>query len=140
VLGRLRLLDATGLFPEIVSRWETAAGRGFRSGLLRRFGFRGPVELATRRPGRRGHPDHFYALWADTYLRHVDSGSRRAIQELAQAPPVEVEGYVSTGERVAPATIRSILREARRRGLLSEAPNGRAGGELSAKARRLLKG
>lgn len=47
---------------------------------------------------------------------------------------------MSTDERVAPGTIRSILREARRRKLLTASPSGRAGGELTARAERLLRG
>jgi hypothetical protein len=78
-----------------------------------------------RRPGRRGRPDSFYAEWAARYVT--------AMREEGPPLPRLREEY-----DFDMSTIRGFLYEARRRGLLTRAPSGRAGGELTAKARGLL--
>jgi hypothetical protein len=55
------------------------------------------------------------------------------------SPPIQIGGYVSGRDAVSDRTIGDILTEARKRGLLTGALPGRAGGELTAKARRLLR-
>lgn len=79
----------------------------------------------SRRPGRAGRPDLFYAEWAARYVT--------AMRETGPPLPrlAEEHGFNTS-------TIRGFLNEARRRGLLTQAPLGRAGGELTEKARELL--
>ena len=78
------------------------------------------------RPGRRGRPDVQFAQLADAYVRALGTGRPSPVQMVAQAL------YIS------PDTARNALHEARRRGLLTRPPPGRAGGQLTDKARRLL--
>ncbi|HWT78643.1 MAG TPA: hypothetical protein VN648_07550 [Candidatus Methylomirabilis sp.] len=78
-----------------------------------------------RRPGRRGRDDLFYAGWAAKYLDSVATGP---------APLARL----ADKEHLNESTIRGILQEARRRGLLTEPPPGRAGGQLTDKALALL--
>lgn len=76
------------------------------------------------RPGRTGRDDRPYAVLAARYLE-LCTESRAPVVELA------AETYRST------STVQNLLTEARRRGLLIRR-QGRAGGELTEKARRLL--
>lgn len=85
--------------------------------------------LATdHRPGRRGRPDRFYAELAADYVALLTSGSKAPVKELAEGA-----GY-------SESQIRNLLHEARskRRAVLTATPNGRAGGALTEKAKRLL--
>jgi hypothetical protein len=78
-----------------------------------------------RRTGRRGRPPKFYAEWAARYVAAMrDSG-----------PPLQ---RLALEYHFDPSSIRGFLYEARRRGLLTKAPPGRAGGELTARALELL--
>jgi hypothetical protein len=95
-------------------------------------------QIARRRPGRGGRPDSYYLIWAQAYVERLAAGSRRPIKDLAERPPRAIKGYVSTGDRVSEATVRDIIHECRERGLLTPAPKGRPGGELTAKAMRML--
>lgn len=80
----------------------------------------------TPRPGRAGRPLVEYARIAADYV--ALSGSGTATRDLA-----EKRGY-STRQ------VRAWLTRARDEGLLTRAPRGRSGGELTEKALELLKG
>lgn len=79
----------------------------------------------TRRPGRRGRPDRYYAELAVAYEDW--QGTRQPLRVLAD-------------ELVMPlSTLRTALQIARRRGLLTAAPGkGRKGGWATDKARQRL--
>jgi transposase-like protein len=77
------------------------------------------------RPGRRGRPDVFYAELAKQYVDLLAEGSTPT-KDLA-----ERLGYSAS-------SIRDLIHQARRRGLLTRASKGLAGGELTENARRLL--
>jgi hypothetical protein len=81
-----------------------------------------------RRPGRRGHSDRYYAEMSAAYVRAVERGSSRPVEEVAD----------EWGDGYSVAYIRSALHRARRRGLLTEMRRGVAGGTLTAKARAVL--
>jgi hypothetical protein len=82
-----------------------------------------------RRPTRRAvHNDLFYADIAHEYLRLCSDGEGKPIERLARANHVE------------PSTARDWAHEARRRELLTKGHQGRAGGQLTKKAERLLQG
>lgn len=78
-----------------------------------------------RRPGRGGRDPLFYAEWAARYL----NACRKS-----EAPVAHLAEEHSFSE----ASIRGFLGEARRRGLLTPAPAGKAGGQLTDKAIALL--
>jgi hypothetical protein len=82
-------------------------------------------------PGKAGRKDAFYAEWARRYVeaRHEDP-HRPIAWLLARAN--------EDGEPLTVGKVRARLGAARERGLLTEAPLGQAGGELTDKARRLL--
>lgn len=80
---------------------------------------------AARRPGRAGRADSFYAEWAAQYVDLLSTSS---------APVRDLHRRHHLSE----SQVRGILHTARRRGLLTEAPAGRSGGELTAKAKRIL--
>lgn len=76
------------------------------------------------RPGRRGQEDWFYVRWAGRYVGELRNGPN-PVARMAD-------------KNNSPAAIRGYLHEARSRGLLTEAPSGKAGGELTAKARWVM--
>ena len=78
------------------------------------------------RTGRRGRSDYEYALVAADYVKAIPSG--RPIQELARDTPYST------------VRLAQIIQEARRRELLTPTARGKAGGELTDKAKQLLKG
>ena len=81
----------------------------------------------TPRPGRRGRDDRAYAEMAALYVAELERNPTFAVQALA-----ERLHYART-------QVRSVLTEARRRQLLTKPMTpGRAGGELTDKAKRLL--
>jgi hypothetical protein len=84
-----------------------------------------------RRPGRRGRPEVEYAEWARRYVEALERNKRQPTAQLL-ADDAEAGIHRTDGE------VRWYLSEARRRGLLTKAPPGKAGGSLTAKARRLL--
>ena len=101
---------------ELAGGLVTATSAAWSEGFARR-----------KRPGRAGRLDLEYARTAGAYVKHM----RRSTTPLADL----------AGEMCLSASqVRSILYEARRRGLLTAAPKGRAGGELTEKALRLLEG
>jgi hypothetical protein len=80
-----------------------------------------------RRPGRGGRKDRYYAEWSARYLN--------ACRENERPIPLLAHRY-----HLKESTIRGFLGEARRRGLLTPAPTGKAGGQLTDKAKRELDG
>lgn len=80
----------------------------------------------TKRPGRRGRTDHDLAVVAARYLELLASGPG--------VPRLAGEMFLSE------AHVRSLLTQARGRGLMTKAPPGRPGGALTEKAVRLLEG
>jgi hypothetical protein len=79
------------------------------------------------RPGRPGRSDIEYAQMAEMYVRIWDSGVPNTTEHLAE--------QVS----LSPTQVRNILGQARKRGLLTPAPRGKAGGELTDLAIEMLK-
>jgi hypothetical protein len=88
---------------------------------------RSVAEEAARHPGPKGRDDAFYARIARLYVEETKSGNRRPIATLA--------GLLNK----SPAYVRDVLNTARDRRLLTRAGAGRAGGELTREARRLLR-
>ncbi|NCG25508.1 MAG: hypothetical protein GWP47_15440 [Actinobacteria bacterium] len=78
------------------------------------------------RVGRGGRSDRFYAEWAASYVRFITRGEPNPVIRLAEKECLSV------------SQVRTILGEARRRNLLSEAPRGRAGGYLTSLAESIL--
>jgi hypothetical protein len=78
-------------------------------------------------PRRMRRDDRFYAEMAAAYAEAVAAGNNRPIDTIAEA----------LGR--SRNTVKDVIREARARGLLTETTHGRAGGRLTAKAKRLLK-
>jgi transposase-like protein len=78
-------------------------------------------------PKRMRRDDRFYAEMAAAYAEAVAAGNNRPIDTIADA----------LGR--SRNTVKDVIREARARGLLSETTHGRAGGRLTAKAKRLLR-
>lgn len=92
--------------------------------------------LHSRRPGRKGHPESFYVLFALAYLDRLGKGSAHPIKDLAARPPVRISGYVSGRNVTSEASVRDIIHQARRKGFLTSSPPGRAGGHLTPKAKQ----
>lgn len=88
---------------------------------------RGWAQSLAKRPGRHGKPHHYYARVAADY-----------VELLGQPKPL-----IALAKQYGPLTtsqLRSILYEARRRGLLTDPPlKGRPGGELTLKALDILR-
>lgn len=83
------------------------------------------ARLGSGRPGRKGRDDGFYALLAGVYVALYVLGERNPISALASRTGLNID------------TIRTQIREARKRGMLSGQP-GKGGGELSGYALELL--
>ncbi|MGH9380853.1 MAG: hypothetical protein ACRD2Z_09610, partial [Thermoanaerobaculia bacterium] len=93
------------------------------------FGSRGfDPEVKPKRPrrGPKGWPDEDYARLADAYLKACESGSRSPVADVAAERGMTADA------------LRQALHRARRRGLLTRQTTGRAGGELTPRARALL--
>lgn len=84
------------------------------------------------RPGRRGRPDRFYAEWAHRYVTALEEGG----------DPVRrlVEQEAAEGRHTTEKAVRAYLYQARQRDLLTPAPPGKAGGELTDNGRAVLGG
>ena len=119
------------------ARWEEASGLADESTRARRDASSeffekmrrstGSMKATRARPGRRPRPDAIHAAAAERYIDLIATG--RPIVELARELGLE------------PAGAADVIREARRKGLLtSPASPGKAGGILTPKARRILKG
>jgi hypothetical protein len=84
--------------------------------------------FATHLPPKRMRRDErFYAEMAAAYAEAVSAGNNRPVDTIAAA----------LGR--SRNTVKDVIREARARGLLTETTHGRAGGRLTAKAKRLLR-
>ena len=87
---------------------------------------------APRRPGRKGHDDRFLAQVASVYVGALAAGSRRPIADAA-------ERLREVGQHYSNARVRDLVFMARERGFLTGPPGpGRAGGELTPKAKAIL--
>lgn len=87
----------------------------------------GDLRAANNRPGRPPRSDAFYAHAAQRYIDLIPSGDP-PIPSLARELKLKTAGAAG------------VIREARRRKLLSAPPSpGTAGGELTGKAKRLLR-
>ncbi|SRR6266571_1061956 len=139
ILRRLRLRDAIELFPQFVANWQRRHGKGPAKAVLGRVRLSTSKAVARRPVGRAGHPDEFYVRWAQAYLDRISAGSPHPVRDLSEDPPTPIEGFVSRGDYVDPETVRAILNRARRRKLLTEAPPGRPGGELTPRALAVLR-
>ena len=85
------------------------------------------VSIDPSRPGRPGRPDIDYAQMAEMYVRVRHERVPKPTEHLAE------QVYLS------PSQVRNILGQARKRGLLTPAPRGKAGGELTELAIEILK-
>jgi hypothetical protein len=79
-----------------------------------------------QRPGRRGRPLVEYAVWAHRYVEACERDARAPIKLLA----------LEHGD--SESSIRGLVNRARDRGLLTRSEQGKSGGKLTAKARRIL--
>jgi hypothetical protein len=77
-----------------------------------------------KRPGRRGHPDDYYARLALEYEEWQRSGDRLSV--------------MAARRFLSEPALRASLGTARRKGFLTPAPPGRAGGSATEKAKRIL--
>jgi hypothetical protein len=139
VLRALRVTDPIALFDEVLERWLVEYGEEETQRVFGRFGLEPLPETVPHRPGRSGRSDTYYVRWAAAYVDRIRSGSRHPVKDIAETPPVWMGDFEQWSRAKREAAVRMILYEARRRGLLSSAPVGKSGGELSRKALRLLK-
>jgi transposase-like protein len=93
--------------------------------LLGGLGFNPDVK--PRRRGPAGWSDSEYVRLAQQYLERCKAGSRSPVKDLAKA-----HGMTEVAARAA-------LHRARQRGLLSRQKQGKAGGELTPRAKNLLR-
>lgn len=101
------------------------AGQGDETGTVTRFEWIEGKPLK-RQPGRRKRPDLDYARVAAAYVVALRRGSRSPVADVAAAMR-EQRTYV-----------RDLLKVARDRDLLTQPSSGRAGGDLTEKAKALL--
>jgi hypothetical protein len=84
-----------------------------------------PDLAVSHRAGRRGKDDLYYARWAAEYADAL-TRSGNPVAELA------ARNHLSASQ------VRNLVYACRKRGMLTAAPPGRAGGELTARAIELL--
>jgi hypothetical protein len=96
--------------------------------LIGSLGFDPDVRPERGRRGPKGTPDSWYALLAADYLDAIKGGSRSPVADLAKE-----RGMSEVG-------LRAALNRARKRGLLTRKGTGRAGGTLTPRAVRILRG
>jgi hypothetical protein len=82
---------------------------------------------ATKRRGRKGRPDAFYADIAADYVLVLSQKSKRPVHDIAESRGINDAGKV-----------RDMIREARKRKLLTAARHGVRGGDLTSVGRSLL--
>jgi hypothetical protein len=117
-------------WPSIAGEWEQHGGQ---AGDFTRQGFSAPLnQPPKRRPGRAGLGKLHHAKWAARYAATAER-SRRPILDMWEEE--QKMGHVWHSQE----WIRDTVAEARRRKLLTRTPKGRAGGTLTAKAKRLLR-
>jgi len=78
--------------------------------------------------GRRGRSDLDFATIAQEYV------------VLGETDPKGVIGALAGRMCLSPSTVRGLLWQARKRGLLTDAPPGQSGGQLTGRAKGLLRG
>ena len=91
------------------------------------LGFEPDKKPQRGRRGPKGWPDEEYARLASAYVERCKAGSRSPVVDVAAAHGMSPDG------------VRAALHRARGRELLTRQTQGRAGGELTAKAKRLLR-
>jgi hypothetical protein len=84
-------------------------------------------DVRPRRRLAKGRPEIFYAEMARAYVEELQAGSKRPIVDLAKRL------------RLDRSKVRDMIYAARRRGLLEGGSQGKKGGKLSDKAKRLLR-
>ena len=89
------------------------------------------LAVPRRRPGRRGSDPVVFAVWAAKYAQALKVDDRRPGR-------VIVEQATAAGEHVTLRQVNNAVRRARDLGMLTHAPVGKAGGELTAVAKGLL--
>jgi hypothetical protein len=102
--------------------------REVEKGFPPRQGWDTEAKRASRRPGRNGRDDRFYAIWARRYVERSEV-SRSPTKDLAR---IHHKPY---------GAVAQWIHDARERGLLTRAAggqNGRRGGALTAKALKVL--
>lgn len=131
--GLLRSIGLSSLLAR-VSRGlhlidEDTGGKVFDGELL---GPHGLTDAALRAPGspanRKRRSDHDLVIVAAAYLDAIHTGSRHPRKDAAQ----------TLGRGWTPTRVRDHLHAARTRGLLTNPPEGYAGGYLTEKARTIL--
>ncbi len=128
----VKLSEWRELWPDVLENIEKRYGRdALVERHLQRFGFGIEAKRSPRRPGRAGHSDAYYAQLADDYVALIAKGHTKPTKELARRAPFK-------GQPNAEQAARDAVHQARRRGLLTEAPAGRAGGELTEHAKEVL--
>jgi hypothetical protein len=139
VLAKMRPIeDVSRYFPVILAAMRKAyavseyGGPEMEALLLQPFGFTGEEEPTPRRPGRAGRPDLFYAEKAARYVEALRDHPRDVIRHLVAEDAAA--GHPENDEE----RWRGWLKIARQRVLLTPAPPGRAGGQLTPHCRRLL--
>jgi hypothetical protein len=137
VVRELRLKDPIGLFEEFFLQWTAQLGAEATEQIFKRFGF-ATTDIVSRRPGRAGRTDEFYAAWAAAYVDRLQVGSRRPVKDLVSRPAMKIETFGSKSAGPSEAGVRAIIHEARKRKLLTVAPKGQPGGVLTRKALRLI--
>jgi len=123
-LRKIRLREVYAGLSEAVE--DTASDPRFRFVFRDRMRFTETPKLKPRRPGRRGRGDTEYAKFAAAYVTILAEGNRAPIKELAARMHLGRE------------SVRQLVHDARDRKLLTRTRSGRAGGELTDKARDLL--
>jgi len=115
VFGALRLRT---MLTEITEQMESP----FLRRMLEQMGHTGWADpfIEIPRPGRKGRPPTEYAIWADRYVARLHTGDAHPLKWLTQQYP----GF-------SESALRAILNTARTRGLLTQSPSGKAGGELT---------
>lgn len=81
------------------------------------------------RPGKRGHPPHYFAMWVSRYVDACAANPRAPMKAL-------IEQYPEMNRK----TINAILLRAERENLLTDRVPRKAGGTMTAKCRRILDG
>jgi hypothetical protein len=90
------------------------------------------LAVPRRRPGRRASDPVVFAVWAANYVQALKVDDRRPGR-------VIVEQAAAVGEHVTFRQVNNAVRRARDLGMLTQAPVGKAGGELTALAKGLLR-
>jgi hypothetical protein len=117
-------------FPDLNRKVRTILGVDTKPLRARRSLTKADANLV-QRPGRAGRDKLELARIAARYTGFVEDGSRRPIEDLTAE-------LCAKGRDVSSATVRGFIHDARRAGLLTPTPKGRAGGDLTDEAVRLL--